>query len=285
MKKFILMIVSVLACVAVSFTQAQPLVIPLWKNGAPGFEDRKDIPEEAQDYWVKNINNPSITVFKPPEGRANGCAIVVAPGGGFRELVFDAEGKQPSEFFNSLGITAFALKYRLPNEKGSPYTKDDVRQDAYRAVRYIRYHAEEFSIDPNRIGILGFSAGGEVVMMVSFDKGDGDPDAPDPVDRVNGRPDFEMMVYPGGDPPGRIPSDAPPAFLICANDDEYGCDEITIDLLEKFRKAKVPVEAILLARGKHAFNMGDRSTYQSVRNWPQRMADWLNDSGYLKPSK
>jgi acetyl esterase/lipase len=285
MKKFILMIVSVLACVAVSFTQAQPLVIPLWKNGAPGFEDRKDIPEEAQDYWVKNINNPSITVFKPPEGRANGCAIVVAPGGGFRELVFDAEGKQPSEFFNSLGITAFALKYRLPNEKGSPYTKDDVRQDAYRAVRYIRYHAQEFSIDPNRIGILGFSAGGEVVMMVSFDKGDGDPDAPDPVDRVNGRPDFEMMVYPGGDPPGRIPSDAPPAFLICANDDEYGCDEITIDLLEKFRKAKVPVEAILLARGKHAFNMGDRSTYQSVRNWPQRMADWLNDSGYLKPSK
>ena len=119
-------------------------------------------------------------------------------------------------------------------------------------------------------------------MMVSFDKGDGDPNATDPIDRVNGRPNFQMMVYPGGNPPKKIPSDAPPAFLLCANDDEYGCDKVTIDLLEKFREAKVPVEAILLARGKHAFNMGDRSSITAVRNWPQRMADWISDSGFLK---
>jgi acetyl esterase/lipase len=258
------------------------VVIPLWKNGAPGFEDRKDIPEQSKDWWVKSINNPSITVFSPPEGKANGCAVIIAPGGGFRELVFDAEGKQAAEFLNGIGVTAFALKYRLPNEKGSPYTFENVRQDAYRAVRLVRSRASEFRIDPDRIGILGFSAGGAVVMMVSFDKGDGDPDATDPIDRVNGRPDFQMMVYPGGDPPKKIPSDAPPAFLLCANDDEYGCDKVTIDLLEKFREAKVPVEAILLARGKHAFNMGDRSSFTSVRNWPQRMADWISDSGFLK---
>ncbi len=262
--------------------QPQPLVIPLWKNGAPGFEDRKDIPEESKDWWVKSINNPSVTVFTPPEGKANGCAVIVAPGGGFRELVFDAEGKQAAEFLNSIGVTAFALKYRLPNEKGSPYTIENVRQDAYRAVRLVRSGAAEFKIDPDRIGILGFSAGGAVVMMVSFDKGDGDPNATDPIDRVNGRPDFQMMVYPGGNPPKKIPSDAPPAFLLCANDDEYGCDKVTIDLLEKFREAKVPVEAILLARGKHAFNMGDRSSFVAVRNWPQRMADWISDSGFLK---
>ena len=264
-------------------SQNQPVVIPLWKNGAPGFEDRKDIPEQSKDWWVKSINNPSITVFTPPEGKANGCAVIVAPGGGFRELVFDAEGKQAAEFLNSIGVTAFALKYRLPNEKGSPYTFENVRQDAYRAVRLVRSRASEFRIDPHRIGILGFSAGGAVVMMVSFDKGDGDPDATDPIDRANGRPDFQMMVYPGGDPPKKIPSDAPPAFLLCANDDEYGCDKVTIDLLEKFREAKVPVEAILLARGKHAFNMGDRSSFTAVRNWPQRMADWMNDSGFLVP--
>ena len=265
-----------------ALSQTKPVVIPLWKNGAPGFEDRKNIPEEAKDYWVKNINNPSVTVFTPPEGKANGCAVIVAPGGGFRELVFDAEGRQAAEFLNSIGVTAFALKYRLPSEKGSPYTVENVRQDAYRAVRLVRARADEFHIDPNRIGILGFSAGGAVVMMVSFDKGDGDPKAADPIDRVNGRPNFQMMVYPGGTPPVKIPSDTPPAFLLCANDDEYGCDEVTIDLLEKFRQARVPVELILLARGKHAFNMGDRSTYSSVRNWPQRMAEWISDSGFLK---
>jgi acetyl esterase/lipase len=264
-------------------SQSQPLVIPLWQNGAPGFENRKDMPEQSKDWWVRNINNPSVTVFMPAKEKANGCAVIVAPGGGFRELVFDAEGKQAAEFLNSVGVTAFALKYRLPNEENSPYTIENVRQDAYRAIRLVRSRANEFHIDPNRIGILGFSAGGAVVMMVSFDKGDGDQNAPDLIDRVNGRPNFQMMVYPGGNAPKKIPSDAPPAFLLCANDDEYGCDKVTLDLLEKFRDAKVPVEAIFLARGKHAFNMGDRSSFVTVRSWPQRMADWLTDSGFLKP--
>lgn len=265
-----------------AMAQSQPVVIPLWEKGAPGFENRKDIPEQSKDWWVKSINNPSLTLFRPPSDIANGCAVIVAPGGGFRELVFDAEGKQVAEFLNKIGVTVFVLKYRLPNEKGSPYKIENVHQDAYRAVRLVRSRAEEFGIDPKRIGMLGFSAGGAVVMMVSFEKGNGDQAAPDPIDRTNGRLDFQMMVYPGGTPPKNIPSDSPPAFLICANDDEYGCDEVTFELLVKFREAKVPVEAFFLARGKHAFNMGDRSQYIAVRNWPQRLADWLSDSGYLK---
>ncbi len=263
--------------------QTQSEVIHLWKNGAPGFENRKDYPELAKDWWVHSINNPSITVFMPPKEKILGCAVLVAPGGGFRDLVFNAEGKQAAEFLNTLGVTVFVLKYRLPNEENSPYNMDHVRQDAYRAIRLVRNRSSEFHFDPNRIGMLGFSAGGAVVMMVSFDKGDGDPKAPDPIDRVNGRPNFQMMVYPGGKPPEKIPADTPPAFLICANDDEYGCDEVTMDLLQKFRRAKVPVEAIFLAQGKHGFNMGDRSTFAAVKNWPYRMADWLNDSGFLKP--
>ena len=265
--------------------QSKPEVIHLWANGAPGFENRKDIPEQAKDWWVKSINNPSITVFLPPKEKANGCAVVVAPGGGFRELVYTAEGVQVAEFLNSIGVTVFVLKYRLPNEEKSPYKIENVRQDAYRAMRLVRSHAGDFNIDPNRIGMLGFSAGGAVVMMVAFDKGDGDPKAADPIDRVNGRPDFQMMVYPGGQVPAKISADAPPAFLICANDDEYGCDKVTLELLQKFRDAKVSVEAIFLARGKHAFNMGDRSSFASVKNWPQRMADWLGDSGLLKQMK
>jgi acetyl esterase/lipase len=275
------LIALVLLFLALASAQSQPTVISLWENGAPGFEDRKDIPEQAQDYWVRNINNPSVTVFLPPEGTSNGCAVVVAPGGGFRELVFHAEGEQVAEFLNPLGVTVFVLKYRLPGEQGSVFSMENVRQDAYRAIRLVRSRAGEFHIDPNRIGMLGFSAGGAVVMMVAYDKGDGDPKAADPVDRVNGRPDFQMLVYPGGNPPEMVPSDTPPAFLICANDDEYGCDKVTLDLLQKYRDAKVPVEAIFFARGKHAFNMGDRSSYAAIRNWPQRMAEWMGDSGFL----
>jgi len=269
---------------AVLPAQTPPQVIHLWPNGAPGFEDRKDEPETAKDWWVRNVHNPSVTVFLPPKDKANGCAVVVAPGGGFHELVFNAEGKQAAEYLNTLGVTVFALKYRLPNDEHSPYNLGHVRTDAYRALRLVRSRAGEFNIDPNRIGILGFSAGGAVVMMVAFNSGNGDPKAADPIDRVNGRPNFEMLVYPGGETPVRIPADAPPAFMVCANDDEYGCDKVTIDLLQKFRAAKVPVELHLLARGKHAFNMGDRSNLAAVRGWPQRMADWLGDSGYLKPN-
>jgi len=270
----------------VSFAQTAPQVIHLWPNGAPGFESRKDIPEEAKDYWVRNINNPSVTVFLPPKDKANGCAVVVAPGGGLRELVFDAEGKQVADYLNAVGVTVFVLKYRLPNAAGSPYSIDNVRQDANRAVRLVRSRAVEFSVDPNRIGILGFSAGGSVVMLVGFDKGDGDPTAVDPIDRANGRPNFLMMVYPGGEQfvPTVVPADTPPTFLICANDDEYGCDKVTFSLLERLRDANVSVEAHFIAKGKHAFNMGLRSTFLALRHWPDRMADWLDDRGFLKPS-
>ncbi len=263
--------------------QTAPTVVRLWEQGAPGFENRKDEPELARDWWVKNIHNPSLTVFQPPADKATGCAVVVAPGGGLSGLVFNAEGKETAAFLTSIGVTAFVLKYRLPREDNSPYTLDHVRQDAQRAVRLIRTRAAEFRIDPARVGMLGFSAGGTVVMLASFPAGAGDPDAPDPVDRANGRPDFEMMVYPWGTVPDSIPAGAPPAFLLCANDDDYACDVVTIDLLQKFRAAKVPVEAHFPARGKHAFNMGARSEYLSVRNWPQRMADWLRDSGYTGP--
>lgn len=282
MKSFFITIATTLLCVA-SNAQTAPQLVHLWPNGAPGFENRKDIPEQAQDYWVRNVNNPSITVYLPPKDKATGTAVIIAPGGGFRELVFDAEGRQAAEFLNSIGVAAFALKYRLPGEPNSPYNMDNVRQDAWRAMRLVRSRAAAWNIDPHRVGMLGFSAGGAVVSLVADTPGDGNPNAPDPIDRLNGRPDFQMLVYPGGPQPNDIPKGSPQAFLLVANDDEWGCDKITLQLYEKLRAADVPVEAIFLAQGRHAFNMGNRSNLLTVKTWPQRMADWMSDRGLLTP--
>jgi acetyl esterase/lipase len=221
-----------LALSAAAAAQTTPQVIHLWPNGAPGFESRKDIPEQAQDYWVRNVNNPSISVYLPPKEKATGAAVLIAPGGGFRELVFNAEGVQAAQFLNSIGVAAFALKYRLPEEKDSPYTQENVRQDAWRAVRLIRGRAAEWGIDPHRVGFLGFSAGGAVASLIAYTPGNGDPSAPDPIDRLNGRPDFQMLVYPGGQVPDNIPAGSPPTFLLVANDDDYGCDKVTLDLYQ-----------------------------------------------------
>jgi len=261
---------------------ASPTAIPLWKAGAPGFETRRNEPEQAKDWWVRNIHNPSITVFLPEESKATGTAVVIAPGGGFRELVYNAEGRAAAEFLNSIGVAAFVLKYRLPNEPKSPYTMQHPRQDAYRAMRLVRSRAQLYNIDPARVGMLGFSAGGELVGMIAYESGEGNAKAIDLVDRYNGRPDFQILVYPGGKAPDVVPPGSPPAFLLVAGDDEYGCDRTTLELFTKLRAARVPVEMHFLAQGKHAFNMGDRSTLKSVNTWPQRMADWLQDSGYLK---
>lgn len=261
-----------------------PVVIPLWENGAPGFESRRDEPEEAKDYWVRNIHNPSLTVFLPPKEKATGAAVVVCPGGGHRMLVFGAEGVEPARYLNSLGVAAFVLKHRLPRQEGSPYDLNvHPREDGLRAMRLVRSRAAEWGVDPNRIGFLGFSAGGEVASMVAFRPNAGDPNAPDPIDRASARPDFLAEVYPGPlGIPDSLPENPPPAFLLVANDD--GASRNILALLDKYRAARAPVEAHVFATGGHGFNMGNRSKLASIKNWPARLGDWLSDSGYLTPS-
>lgn len=264
--------------------QTDSLVIPLWKKGAPGFENKKNEPEEAKDYWVKNINNPSITVFFPAAGTANGTAVLICPGGGFRLLVFHSEGVDPAKFFNKLGITAIVLKYRLPREPNSPYSLDkQPQEDAYRAMRLVRSFAKEWKIDTGKLGMMGFSAGGEVVDCIAFGSGNGNPQAADPIDRLNGRPDFIIQVYPG--PlfiPDSVPAGAPPAFLVAGNDDAC-CSVTVISLLEKYRASKVSVEAHIIAGADHAFNMGYRSTMRSVKAWPDLLTNWLEDRKLVPP--
>jgi len=273
-------------CIAVAslLGQEQPRQIPLWPNGAPGFENRRAEPEVAKDYWIRNINNPSITVYLPPKEKATGAAVVICPGGGHRLLVFKAEGDDPARYLNGLGIAAFVLKYRLAREEGSPYSLEKhPREDGQRAMRLVRSRAQEWGLDPNRIGIMGFSAGGEVVSWVAYTPADGDPNAPDPIDRLSARPNFAIQIYPGPlGIPATVAPDAPPAFLAAADDDAC-CSEPVVKLLQAYREAKVPVEAHIFARGGHGFNMGYRSKLATLKGWPQRLADWLADSGIAKP--
>jgi acetyl esterase/lipase len=262
----------------------EPQVISLWPDGAPGFEKRRNEPELAKDYWVRNINNPSLTAFFPPKEKANGAAVVIVPGGGHRELVFNAEGVEPASYFNSLGVVAFALKYRLARETNSPYTIQNAREDVQRAMRLVRSHAKEWNLDPNRIGIMGFSAGGELTSMVTFGAAEGSPKAADVIDRASCRPDFLIEIYPGPlGVPRLVSTNAPPAFFLAANDDREPAGVI-ITMVEKYRKAGVPAEMHLFAKGNHAFNMGNRSQLATIKGWPQRMADWMADNNILDSS-
>jgi len=266
----------------VVFSQHPPQEIPLWPNGAPGFESRRNEPVVAKDYWIANNHNPTVTVYLPPKEKATGAAVVICPGGGHRLLVFNAEGDEPARFLASLGVVAFALKYRLGREEGSPYSIDKhARADGQRAMRLVRSRAKEWNINPERIGLMGFSAGGEVVSMVAFGNTDGEAHAADAVDRISSRPNFLIMIYPGPlGIPDVVPPTAPPAFLLAADDDQC-CSPPVIKLLQRYREARIPVEAHIYTQGSHGFNMGNRSKLFSIKGWPQRLADWLADNHFL----
>lgn len=257
-------------------------VIPLWPQGAPGFENRKDEPEQAKDWWVKNIHNPSLTVYLPPKEKANGAAVIICPGGGHRELVITAEGKDAAEYFNNIGVTAFVLKYRLFREENSPYKKEHAIQDGQRAIRMIRQQAGRWDLDTNRIGMMGFSAGGELAGWVALNPAGKNAADTDSTDREKCRADFLILIYPGPlAVPDSIMKNAPPLFMLAANDDAC-CSEPVIKLLQLYRKTGVKSEVHLYAQGNHAFNMGNRSSLKSIHTWPERLTDWLADAELLK---
>ncbi|MEL7147774.1 MAG: alpha/beta hydrolase, partial [Bacteroidota bacterium] len=248
---------------------------------APGFAGKKDIPEQAKDWWVKSVHRPSITVFHPED--PNGTAVLILPGGGHKDLVFDEEGTKAAKFLNTMGITAAVLKYRLFREEGSPYTIDHAWEDAVRAMQMMRHQSAKWHC--NTLGIMGFSAGGELVNLVTFPKKKAPTPLNDAITAHSSSPDFHIQIYPG--PliiPKKVTKDAPPLFLLAANKDEC-CSDSILQLLIAYRKAGADVEAHLYSKGDHGFNMGDRSSFQTISKWPERLADWLADQGYLKNRK
>jgi acetyl esterase/lipase len=255
---------------------ADPPAIPLWENGPPGFESRKGEAEVVDKGTITNVHYPTLTAFLPEPSEANGAAIIVAPGGGLAKLGFQGGGVEPARFLADHGFAAFVLKYRLPREPGVPYKfEEHSLQDGQRAVRLVRSKAAELGIKPEKVGMLGFSAGGEVVSITSYRPGAGNPQAADPVDRLDGRPAFQMLVYPGPlGIPSKLPADAPPAFMVIAADDPH--TSVVINLMHLFRESGTDYEAHIYARGGHGFGLR-KSARQSLEHWPDRMLDWLED--------
>jgi len=258
--------------------------IALWPQGAPGSEARRDDPEIVDNSYIHNVHAPSLTVFRADPAHANGVGIIVIPGGGHRMLVWVNEGMMPARALNRFGVTTFILKYRLAREPGSPYDIErDAAADARRAVRWVRLHAADYGVDPNRIGLMGFSAGGELVSMVADNPAPPVSPKADAVDRASGRPDFQVLIYPGPlGIPAHAAATAPPAFLAAGTVDQC-CATPTITLYQQLRAAGVSAELHLFADTDHGFNIGMHSERLGVAHWPDRLADWLSDGGWLQP--
>jgi acetyl esterase/lipase len=259
-------------------------VVPLWPNGAPGSESRRSEPEIAKDYYVTNVHAPSLTVMKADPRHANGAAIIVVPGGGHRILVMQSEGIAAAKILNRLGVSVFVLKYRLARDPGSGYSIEcDAAGDLRRAVRWVRANAAQYGVDPHRLGVMGFSAGGELVSMVADNPAAGAPAGTDPIDRQSARPDFQVLIYPGPlGIPAKAVQDAPPAFFVAGSLDKC-CATPAITLYQQLVGAGVSAELHMYAETDHAFNMAQQSERISILHWPDRLADWLGDGGWLIP--
>ena len=271
---------------------APETVIVLWPGGAPGAlgNDPVDI--------------PTLTPYFPPKDKMTGAAIVICPGGGYAHLA-DHEGRPVAEWLNTLGVTAFVLKYRL----GPRYHHPAPLQDAARAIRIVRARASEWGLDPQRIGILGFSAGGHLASTAGTHFDSGKPDAQDVIERVSSRPNLMILIYPVitmremthagskknllGDQPSpelvallsneeQVTRETPPTFLVHTMNDSAVPVENSLLFVSALRKAGVPFEFHLYERGPHGFGLGGNDPI--LATWPDRCADWLRIHGFA-PSK
>jgi acetyl esterase/lipase len=282
---------------------AHPPSIALWPNGAPGSEARKD--EREIVGWrqepdivfpvVYNIHNPSITPFLPDKDQATGCAVIIAPGGGHMFQTVDREGYDLGKWLAAHGVAAFVLKYRLARDLATPagtpqpYTVAvNACADAQRAMRLIRSRAAEFGVQVNHVGIIGFSAGGEVAVDLIATNDQGNATATDPIEQLDAHPDFVGLSYPGMPRQDyaadwTVPPNFPPTFLLCASNDRQNIAEFLPTLYLDLKRAQVPVELHIFEQGGHGFGVRDDRTY-SVTHWPDLFLAWLNDNGFLKKS-
>jgi len=231
---------------------------------------------------VTNVHHPSITPYLPTKESATGTAIIIAPGGGHRVLCLGHEGDALAEWFAENGIAAFVLRYRLAREKESIYTVDEhAMSDTRRSIRLVRHRADEWNIRPDRIGILGFSAGGELAALAAMESDSGDPNAEDKVDRAGSRPDFQVLIYPGSSQRFLVKAGMPPAFIALGAKDRPDISEGMARLYLEYKKADVPCELHIYSNADHGFGYRANST-SAAGDWPKRLREWLRDSQLLQ---
>jgi acetyl esterase/lipase len=261
--------------------------ILLWPDGAPGSagktnEEVVKINQPAGDHVITSVNKPSIMIFLPAPDQVTGAAVIIAPGGGHRELWMDHEGYNVARWLSEHGIAAFVLKYRLARATNSTYTVDgDELADMQRAIRLVRSRAPTWDVDPNRLGVMGFSAGGEVAYLSAMHYDDGTAGASDPIDRQSCRPDFQALIYPGNSRRIEPATNSPPAFLACGSNDRPDISEGLATVYLKFKQAGVPAELHIYAGVGHGFGLrpGDSGP---ASKWLDRFDEWLGQSGFLK---
>jgi len=280
-----------------------PLVIQIWPGTPPdqsgnlGPErvrmspklERKQVEVTEPTRMITGVTNPTISIYRPPKEKETRTAIVICPGGGYWDLYWELEGEEVAEWLNSLGITGVILKYRVPRGPDEP-PKEPARrplQDAQRAVSLIRSKSLDWNID--RIGIIGFSAGGHlaVATATSFEKRSYEPI--DDIDKTNCRPDFAIAVYSGYlkdkekdelAPGIRVPSGTPPIFLVHGSDDIVSPPQDSVLMYLALKKAGVPAELHVYANTTHDF--GVRTNTRPYSKWTRSCADWLKDQEFLK---
>lgn len=273
-----------LTSAASALGQGQTLLV--WPDGAPGSEGRAGQEvvrlSERGEHIVSSVHAPSLTAYLPTREEATGAAVVVIPGGGHAELWMDHEGYRVAQVLAEHGIAAFVLKYRLAREKGSMYTvAEHALPDVQRAVRLVRSRAGEWAIDPTRVGVMGFSAGGELAALASTRYDPGIPGSANPVDRVSSRPDFQALFYPSIPHELKVSREIPPSFLLCGAADQPAISLGLANLYVDLDRAGVPTELHIYAGVGHGFGL--RATNQGpVATWPQRFVEWLGAQGFLK---
>ncbi len=272
------------------------VVLKLWPGGAPG--EKGDIgPEKSEPgdgpkkvIRVSNVSEPTLTLYRAPEGKANGAAVVICPGGGYNILAWDLEGTEVAEWLNSIGVTAVILKYRVPRrDKDNPH--ETPLQDAQRAMRLVRQHAKEWGVDPGRIGMLGFSAGGHLTVMTGLHHDQKAYQRMDSADDLSARPDFLIPIYAaylGGkedetklSPLVQVTERTPPTFMAVTYDDKLRGLHAGL-LLAEMKKKGVPAEAHIFLKGGHGYGL--RPSEDPVTGWPKLCEQWMRASGFLDSS-
>ena len=260
-----------------------PQAVPLWPKGAPGSEARAAEAEELSGSNICNVHNPTITPYVPDAAKSTGTAVIICPGGGHSKLCLGHEGYALAEWFRDRGIAAFVLKYRLAREKGSKYTiQDHAMADTRRAIRLVRSQASEWHIKADRLGILGFSAGGELAAYAAMKSDPGNKDAADPIEKQSSRPNFQALIYPGSSGSFKVEPGMPPVFLAAGYNDRPDISEGLANVYLKYKAAKVPAEMHLFANAGHGFGYRHDAKSSAAGRWPERFTEWLADSRLLK---